>query len=163
MHLFQPSPTRFVFNNQGILSLQMLGQLSQLDGDTEKEAELLGIPEEFLPLPAPILNPEALDSWEKVYAAKNLDLDSPMAFVLHYPLTIFYILSKHILPTRLLPLTFRFRQGFNRPSRWRGTGAGFDPVVCNAHALAPGKKPSPSHDWSGHSSTNRSIKPNNSI
>jgi hypothetical protein len=74
-------------------------EMKKADGDLDAQAKVLGVPSSFLPIDNPITGDwRSINTWEDYYKMRGIPFHSPMALVLDYPLTIFYMLKEHILP-----------------------------------------------------------------
>ncbi|KAJ3223547.1 hypothetical protein HK099_000968, partial [Clydaea vesicula] len=93
----------------GILGLEMYSQCKSVENNLNEQAKFLGVPESLLPLDKPFENgvdTRKIDSWKSYYENRNIPLDSPLALILEYPLTIFHLLNKFVLPKGALPSKF---------------------------------------------------------
>ncbi|KAJ3416926.1 hypothetical protein HDV05_007984 [Chytridiales sp. JEL 0842] len=86
----------------GELSGELLAQTQQpgVKGDAEAEFACSGLPKELFPLGKSLkggVKPESIDSWEDWYKAVGLPMDSPVAIVFEFPLTLWYTI-KHFAP-----------------------------------------------------------------
>ena len=83
----------------GDISAELTGYLEQSKDNHEIQAEILGVPSFLMPLSKPFsddtIDLRSIDNWGKCYKALNLSINSPLAFVLETPMTIFHILNKY--------------------------------------------------------------------
>lgn len=63
------------------------------------EFRTTGLTPNFLPLPFPLVKRETIHNWKQYYTLRNIPFNSPIAFLLTYPLTVFHILT-NLLPER---------------------------------------------------------------
>lgn len=99
----------------GELSGESDSLLSQLPSDNlDQQGELLGVPAEFMPLnkigftagkDVKEIRGKVL-SWKQYYERVGLPLDSPLAMVLEYPLSIFHFLNTVFIPKGDFPKKF---------------------------------------------------------
>lgn len=79
-----------------------------------------GLPSEFLPVDEPLQSLQSIRDWKDYYILRNISFDSPIAFLLSYPLTVYYIVTKMNSHRLSLDLNTRLRIHYLGPEKELG-------------------------------------------
>lgn len=83
----------------GVLTVEMEFEAEKAGKDDSAVARVLGVDPSFLPVEKPLKGDfRSISTWADYYTKRGIPLHSPLALVLDYPLTIFYLLKERLLP-----------------------------------------------------------------
>ena len=84
--------------------------LFNLTGDREEDGDPIVLPVESTILDEPLtLTSNPINTWQAYYSERGFRLDSPIAILLQWPLTLYYVI-KYCLPNDSECLTVCFNQ-----------------------------------------------------
>ncbi|KAL2919138.1 hypothetical protein HK105_201411 [Polyrhizophydium stewartii] len=90
----------------GEIGAQTLAEIQQENASAQRKFEYMGLPQELYPLAKPLpadVDVSSIDSWESLFKARGWQLDSPAAFVLDIPMTVWFLANKFALKNNPAP------------------------------------------------------------